>query len=451
MLNYINVKNITPHPDNPRRELGDLSELTESIRINGIFQNLTVVPWVSKFTGQPGDNGSTKDDYTVVIGHRRLAAAKAAGLTEVPCVIANMTEKEQISTMLLENMQRSDLTVYEQACGFQMMLDMGDTAKDISDKTGFSESTVRHRIKLAELDQDTFKKSAARNVTIKDYIELEKIESIELKNKVLAEIGTNNFNYKLQFALDTERQEKARKKIIEKLETFATRFDGDIYHAGYQYVRGCYDDAFDIPDDAEETEYVFTDRYNVALYKKMETEAQEVDDINTEKENQRRETMDQLLKIAERTYNLRCDFVKSLSNATAKKHLVKIIEQNVQTIIEDANSYGQFRYIFELMEIKEAEYDNDKEIEDAETFRVRNQVAEYTAKQPEYTLLLSVYASMYDATCERYSDNYYGKHRQNESLDDIYKFLIDLGYEMSDEEKQMQDGTHALFNEEETT
>ena len=56
--------------------------------------------------------------YTVVIGHRRLAAAKLAGLTEVPCAVVEMTEQEQIATMLLENMQRSDLTVYEQAQRF---------------------------------------------------------------------------------------------------------------------------------------------------------------------------------------------------------------------------------------------------------------------------------------------------------------------------------------------
>lgn len=55
--------------------------------------------------------------------------------------------------MLLENMQRSDLTVYEQAQGFQMMLDLGESISDISEKTGFSETTVRRRVKLLELDQ----------------------------------------------------------------------------------------------------------------------------------------------------------------------------------------------------------------------------------------------------------------------------------------------------------
>ncbi len=87
------------------------------------------------------------EQFTVVIGHRRLAAAKLAGLTEVPCVIAQMTVKEQMQTMLLENMQRAELTVYEQAQGFQMMLDLGSTVEEVAEKSGFSVATVRRRVK----------------------------------------------------------------------------------------------------------------------------------------------------------------------------------------------------------------------------------------------------------------------------------------------------------------
>ena len=90
----IDVDKLFPHPDNPRRDLGDLTELTESIRERGIFQNLTVVR--HPFT----DN----EEYTVVIGHRRLEAAKRAGLKTVPCRVTYMTEREMMATMLLENM-----------------------------------------------------------------------------------------------------------------------------------------------------------------------------------------------------------------------------------------------------------------------------------------------------------------------------------------------------------
>lgn len=131
---YLSIDELFPHPDNPRRELGDLTELADSIKQNGVLQNLTVVPRIatSELAGEPCQQG-----YTVIIGHRRLAAAKLAGLSELPCVIMEMTEKEQIQTMLVENMQRSDLTVYEEAQGFQMMLDLGETVETIAEKSGF--------------------------------------------------------------------------------------------------------------------------------------------------------------------------------------------------------------------------------------------------------------------------------------------------------------------------
>lgn len=97
----------------------------------------------------------------------------------------------------MENMQRSDLTVYEQAQGFQMMLDMGGTVESVAKDTGFSTTTVRHRIKLLELDKDKFKKSEARGASITDYIELEKVEDPGEKNKLLDAIGTADFRSKL--------------------------------------------------------------------------------------------------------------------------------------------------------------------------------------------------------------------------------------------------------------
>ena len=113
------------HPDNPRKDLGDLKELADSIAEHGIMQNLTVVP-------DEGDG----DGYKILIGHRRFAASEGV-LDELPCVVAKgLTDREQVGIMLCENMQRSDLTYLEQAHGFQMMMDLGDTIETISEKTG---------------------------------------------------------------------------------------------------------------------------------------------------------------------------------------------------------------------------------------------------------------------------------------------------------------------------
>lgn len=110
MIQDIAIEQLDIHPQNVRKVYTDIDELAESIKARGVMQNLTVVP-----------NPDKKDHYLVVIGNRRLTAARKAGLKTMPCSVVEMTEKEQISTMLLENMQRSDLSVSEQAQGFQLI------------------------------------------------------------------------------------------------------------------------------------------------------------------------------------------------------------------------------------------------------------------------------------------------------------------------------------------
>ena len=134
----IKVSNLYPHPDNPRKDLGDLTELVESIKKNGIMQNLTVIPIGNeRDPEEQADAGNIAlySDFRVLIGHRRLAAAKKAGLESVPCrIVSNISRSDQIGIMLEENMQRNDLSIYEQAQSFQMMLDLGETEETISQK-----------------------------------------------------------------------------------------------------------------------------------------------------------------------------------------------------------------------------------------------------------------------------------------------------------------------------
>lgn len=251
-IKYIPVSKLWGHPDNPRKDLGDVTELAESIKVNGVLQNLTVVPLIGEIT-KKWDGES----YRVIIGHRRLAAAKLAGLEELPCVVVEMSEREQLSTMLTENMQRSDLTVYEQAQGFQMMLDMGDTVEDIAEKSGFSVTTVRRRVKLLELDKDKFKKSEERGVSLFEYMELEKLKSPERKNEMLDYIGTENFKYKLKQAIDAEATAERKAKWVELLSAFATQVES---RTGYRTVKSDYVSSkieMERPDDADTVEYFF--------------------------------------------------------------------------------------------------------------------------------------------------------------------------------------------------
>lgn len=197
---------IDPHPDNPRKDLGDLSELIESIRMNGILQNLTVVPQDDEWTR-----------FTCLIGHRRLAASKQiAKITEVPCIIVEgLSRNEQIGIMLEENMQRNDLTIVEQAESFQMMLDLGETIETIEDKTGFSETTIRHRLQIAKLDPELLHDEDAYQFRLADYIKLEKVTDIDERNKILALAKSPT---DIEWRVNTWVADQARKKDREKIE-----------------------------------------------------------------------------------------------------------------------------------------------------------------------------------------------------------------------------------------
>ena len=213
----IPVEEIYPHPDNPRKDIGDITELTASVKKNGIMQNLTVIEGhhIAK-------EGWSNEGYTLLIGHRRFAAAKAAGLRKVPCkIVRDCDHKEQIAIMLEENMQRNDLTIYEQAQSFQLMLDLGETPQSLAQKTGFSESTIYHRVNLAKLDQNILKEKEQDDsfqITLKDMYELEKIKDVKKRNEILAgATNSENLRWKCINAAKEEKKAENWKKVEQAL------------------------------------------------------------------------------------------------------------------------------------------------------------------------------------------------------------------------------------------
>lgn len=203
---------LMPHPENPRKDLGDLEELRESIRENGIMQNLTVTP-----IPEDEKREVSKLKYYILIGHRRFAASEGI-VDELPCIIADhLTQREQVGIMLAENMQRSDLTFIEQAHGFQLMMDLGDTVESISKKTGFSKQTIKHRLEISKLDKNIIE-TAQKNfqLSIGDFIELEKVKDLAARNDIL-EVAENSEDIRdeVERYLRDLKIEENKKKYIE--------------------------------------------------------------------------------------------------------------------------------------------------------------------------------------------------------------------------------------------
>lgn len=427
-IKFIPVALIQAHPDNPRKDLGDLTELAESIRAKGILQNLTVVE-----TGE--------DSYRVIIGHRRLAASKMAGVTEVPCVVADMDEQEQFETMMVENVQRSDLTVYEQAEGFQTMLDMGGTVESVAEKTGFSESTVRKRVKLLALDKQKFQKGEERGATMRDYLKLNEIRDEEVRNKVLDTIGTPNFANALASALGNQTRSDNMEAAREVLRTatWCTPFeDGDqadwVFCTGYNGAK-----PFVVPDDAGTTAYKYSDSVGyISLYRKRERTAGGVDPRKERFNQQMGQLRTEFQTMAEVHRKLRADFISNFSAL---------------------NTYGEEIERFACQALLKAtlghHYINRPELAsmlgiDPEKMDESFQSCLNNAQMCRKAMLVFSYKMM-DSISHRYYKCDYGNnhisHEDCPALDELYKALKSLGYEMSDDEKKMQDGTHRLFGE----
>ena len=228
----IPTKALISNPRNPRSDLGDLTELIESISQNGIYQELTVVPH-----GRNRVNEGYIDAYMVIIGHRRLAAAKAAGLSTVPCKVVEMSAEEQQTTMLTENVQRSDLTPLEEANGIQMCLDLGIPEEVISKKAGMSARVIKTRKLLLQYDGELVKDTFAKGMTLQDYIDAQKIEDSAEREKLITKYGgTGDFRFQLTNAIDNQTRKKASTVIINKIKAFASPIpDGEnVWH--YDFV-----------------------------------------------------------------------------------------------------------------------------------------------------------------------------------------------------------------------
>jgi ParB family chromosome partitioning protein len=143
----IPVDRIRPNPEQPRKALGDLRELTESIREKGVLEPLLV-----RFLPR-------EDCYYIISGERRYHASRAAGLREVPCIEKMADDAETLEIALIENIQRKDLTPFEEADGLQRLAEQFDyTHDDVAKKIGRARSSVTETLSLRLIPDSLRKK-----------------------------------------------------------------------------------------------------------------------------------------------------------------------------------------------------------------------------------------------------------------------------------------------------
>lgn len=139
-------ESIEANPHQPRRIFKDeeLKALAASIRVDGVIQPITVTK--TQFPGK----------YLLIAGERRLRASKLAGLTKIPAIIRDpMTDQEQLRVALIENIQRQDLNVLEEAEAYQSLIeDFGLTQEQCAEKVGKERSTVANILRILALPKE---------------------------------------------------------------------------------------------------------------------------------------------------------------------------------------------------------------------------------------------------------------------------------------------------------
>ena len=452
-IEMVPLYQLEPHPDNPRKDLGDLSELVESIKANGIMQNLTAVP------------GETVGMFRVIIGHRRMAAAKLAGLTEVPCVLSTMDKKEQMVTMLAENMQRSDLTPYEQAWGFQQMSLLGCGVDEIAEKSGFSKATVKRRLEIAKLDPELLQLvTTERQISLGDLDRLAEINDVELRNKALASIGTGNFNWKIQQAKKEELANKRRPAVLKWLKNHGAKEIDQAEASGRKYETlrgkgscqywGCiwldHDKAPGLPKDKEvegiSITYVMHET-SVSLYMPAEkyTAAGKKSREVLDREKLARELKAEIRRITADHYELRKAFVEDLH--VTKENRERVLLGAVYIALYNGYGYGAAHAdaVSEALGI-------DKYT--SKTSPIIQGIGKITLPTESKKLLSAIYDLYNDGPSNWFSKNMetpgwlpdWDDGNHNTGLMILYQWLISLGYEPCDEERQMMDGTHAVYH-----
>ncbi len=139
-VNYIDINELRPNASQPRKSFDEdkIADLADSIRIHGVIQPIIV---------RPVENG-----FEIVVGERRWRAARKAELKAIPCIVRELTDRENMLLAIIENMQREDLNPIEEAMAFrEMMTQYGLTQDDVSKSVGKSRPYITNALRLLRL------------------------------------------------------------------------------------------------------------------------------------------------------------------------------------------------------------------------------------------------------------------------------------------------------------
>ncbi|GAA4522456.1 hypothetical protein GCM10023191_101700 [Actinoallomurus oryzae] len=196
---------VHPNPANVRDDLGDLSELADSIAAHGILQPLLVQPHPDRGDGE----------YELLAGHRRLAAAQQAGLTTVPVIVRPAVDSaEALELMLVENVQRRDLNPMDKAEAMAELRDRGYTNTKIAQRTGITVSTVSYYLQLMRLAPETRERVRSGKLSAADAVNAVRTVRRQDREKRTGS-SINNYEWEPDYLAGTHPLAKKARKLCD--------------------------------------------------------------------------------------------------------------------------------------------------------------------------------------------------------------------------------------------
>ena len=202
----LNLDEIRPNPYQPRKVFKEesLKELAESIKINGVFQPIIVKKSIK--------------GYDLVAGERRFRASKLAGKQTIPAIIRDFSENQMIEIALLENLQRENLNVIEEALAYKSMIEkLNLTQEELSTKVSKSRSHITNILGLLRLPSEIQKMLINNELTMGHARVLSKLDSEEKMLEYAKKIVENKLPVREieEITIDDEKKNKIKKPVKE--------------------------------------------------------------------------------------------------------------------------------------------------------------------------------------------------------------------------------------------
>ncbi len=216
------ISSIEPDPAQPRGQMGDLTELTESIRSKGVLEPILVrrIEPDDEASSETGESSSAT--YRIISGERRFRSAMAAGLIEIPAIEMSVSEDEALEIALIENLQRKDLTPFEEAEGYRRLAEAYDyTHEKISESVGKSRVSVTESLALLQMParvRDVVEALGIRSKSI--LLEVMKLEDEDEMIRLLEKTQTLGLN-RAELRQEVKRSRKEPRRQKAKPYTFS--------------------------------------------------------------------------------------------------------------------------------------------------------------------------------------------------------------------------------------